>query len=76
MNRALAKMDPDKHIHGAYLWSGVDIANASGETWVIEDFLNPVDGFANQHPSNEGREKASRIYHAFLSEKYPTWYPK
>ncbi|NND70953.1 MAG: PKD domain-containing protein [Rhodothermales bacterium] len=76
VNRALKHMDPDKHIHGAYLWSAIGIPNGSGETWVIEDFLAPTgDGYANQHPSDQGREKASRIYHAFFSEKYPTWYP-
>ena len=69
-------MDSTKHIHGAYLWSSIDTANASGELWVVEDYLNPTgDGYANQHPSDSGREKASRIYHAFLSAKYPTWYP-
>lgn len=77
VNRALSHMNPDKHIHGAYLWSGLETPNASGELWVIEDFLSPTpEGYANQHPSNEGRAKASRIYHAFLSEKYPTWYPQ
>ncbi len=76
VNRALQQMDSTKHIHGAYLWSSIDTANASGELWVVEDYLNPTgDGYANQHPSDSGREKASRIYHAFLSAKYPTWYP-
>jgi hypothetical protein len=72
-------MNPDKHIHGAYLWSAVGIPNSSGETWVCEDFNVegagcPVE--ANQHPSNQGRDKASLIYHTFFSTKYPNWYPK
>lgn len=48
---------------GPYIWAGDGIPNATGVVYNINDFLNPTpEGYANQHPSNQGRAKVAAQY--------------
>ncbi|NND72944.1 MAG: PKD domain-containing protein [Rhodothermales bacterium] len=53
---------------GPYLWAGDGIPNAHGFVYDINDYLNPSGGYANQHPSENGRLKVAQQYDIWFRE--------